>query len=354
MIFVFCSADKDPKLEINLLMNILPFIQKKWQLIGLALGLSSDLLDKIYIEAEKEQIPSKSFNTFCCVKVLKHWFMEGDNVANFTLIKAISTPRIHLKNEILSNISAIITDKKLSSVPLNCVKSYGEMKANVCKQLYNFHCSINVTLQYLQNANVDLKSIANFKDLIDSLEMNKLMHAADVCWLINIVKQAQCEGALKLIQAYCDLLIADKVLWGDNQTSKSNTCLVAKVSGKTSYNCTIKHCADVKTKLNIIIGLSETDSILSFSEMNSKDCSLTFYWRIKDNILITIPKVIVTLQKEHCINLGITHIGTAVDGNLKITNISELQVKDYKGTKIGINYNCNVIEAFHITYTSCT
>ena len=123
MIFVL-YADKDPKLEINQLMNILPFIQKKWQLIGLALRLSSDLLDKINIEAEEEQMPSNSFNTFCCIKMLEHWFFEGDNVSDVALIKAIGAPHINLKTTILSNVSAIITDKKTSSLAPNHVKPF--------------------------------------------------------------------------------------------------------------------------------------------------------------------------------------------------------------------------------------
>ena len=331
MIFVL-YADKEPKLEINLMMNILPFIQKKWQLIGLALRPSSDLLDKIYIEAEEEQMPSNSFNTFCCIKILEHWFFEGDNVSDVALIKAIGAPHINLKTTILSNVSAIITDKKTSSLAPNHVKPYGEMKTNVCKELCNFHFSINVALQYLQNANVDLKSITNFQDLYISLEMNKLMHTADVCWLMNIVRHAQCESALKFIQEYCDLLIADKTVWGDSQTCKTGTCIFAKVSSKTLYNCTIKHCADVKAILSKIVGMNETDIILNFSEVSSKDCSLTFYWRIIDNIIIKIPEVIVTSHMAVCIDVGITHIGTTVDGNLKIINISELQIEECEGT----------------------
>ena len=321
-------------LEINLLMNILPFIQKKWQLIGLALRLSSELLDKVYIEAEQEQIHSNSFNTLCCVKVLTHWFLKGDDVSDVAIMKAISAPHIRLKQEILSNISAVITDENVISLTPNYVKPYGEMKANVFKELCIFHFSIDFALQYLQKANVNpgiLKSITNFQDLFSSLEKNELMHTADVCWLINIVRQAQCESALKYIEEYCHLLIADKIIWGDSQMYKTNTYLVAKASSKTLYNCTIKHCANIKITLNKIIGINETDSILSFSEASSKDCSLTFYWRVKDNKIIAIPKVIVISQKRDCIDLGITHIGTTVNGNLKMVKISELEIEDCKG-----------------------
>ena len=303
------------------------------------------------MEAEQEKIPSNSFNTLCCVKVLTHWFFEGDDVSDVTITKAISTPHICLRHEILSNISAIITDKDVSSLSPNYVKPYGEMKANVYKELCSFRFSIDFALQYLQNANVNpgvLKSITNFQDLFNSLEKNELMHMADVCWLMNIVRQAQCESALRYIEEYCNLLIADKILWGDNQMRKTITYLVAKVSSKTLNNCTIKHCADIKIKLNKITGINETDSILSFSEVSSKDCSLTFYWRVTDKRIITIPKVIVMSLKRDCIDLGITHIGTTVNDNLEVVNISELQIEGCKGivlfiTKIAFEFLTSLI-----------
>ena len=315
------------------MMNILPFIQKQWQLIGFKLRLSSDLLDKFHKEAVKEVLPAKSLNTFCCVKVLTHWLSEGANITNVAIIEAISAPHIGLKHEIL-NIGNMLKyhrtrNKHVYSVSPNHIKPYGVMKTNVCKELCNSHFSIHDALQCLKNTSINtdiLKSITNFQDLFISLEMNKLMHTADVCWLMNIVKQAQCESALKFIQEYCDLLIADKTVWGDSQTCKTGTCIFAKVSSKTLYNCTIKHCADVKAILSKVVGMNETDIILSFSEASSKDCSLTFYWRVEK-----IPQVTVTSHKKDCRDYGITHIGTIADGYLNTTDISESQTENYKG-----------------------
>ena len=323
------------------MMNVLPFIQKQWQLIGFKLRLSSDLLDTFCKEAVNDQIPTKSFNTFCCVKVLTHWLSQNDNITCVAIIEAISAPHIGLKHEILnigntltynSNLSGRFMDKHVKCLSQNHIKPYGVMKINVCKELCDSHFNINDALQYLKSVNINpsiLKSIANFQDLFNLFEMNKLMHMADVCWLINIARQAHCESALRCIEEYCNLLIADKILWGDSQMCKSITYLVAKVSNKTLYNCTIKHCADVKAILSKVTDMDETDSILSFSEASSKDCSLTFYWRVEK--LITIPEVMVTSCRKDCRDYGITHIGTITDGNLKTINISESQIDNCEG-----------------------
>ena len=322
------------------MMNILPFIQKQWQLIGFKLKLSSDLLDTFCKEAAEDLIPTNSLNTFCCVKILTHWYSQNDNVTCVAIIEAISAPHIGLKHEILhigntliyhSNLSDRTMEKHVNFLSQN-TKPYGVMKTSLCKELCNSHFNINAALQYLKNVNINpsiLESITNFQDLFSSFEMNKLMHMADVCWLINIVRQAQCESALKCIEEYCNLLIADKIIWVDSQMCKTSTYLLAKVSSKTLYSCTIKHCADIKAILSKVTGINETDSILSFSEANSKDYSLTFYWRVEK--VITICEVTVTSCRKDCRNYGITHIGIMTDGNVKTINISESQIDNCEG-----------------------
>ena len=320
-------------------MNILPFIQEKWQLVGLKLKVPSDMLDKICQEADKEKIPSDSVNTFCCTKMLTYWFKNGDHVSVDEIIKVISARHIDLQDKIAA-IEAALTSKNLG--PNKKLKKYAtcppeaheapyvEMKTNVCRELKESRCSIDDVLLYLENADVDpdiLKNISNFSDLFKSLEAHDLMHKAELCWLKAIIKYAKCPKAFKIIETYSDLLIADKTKCSNDSANKIKNGFAVKYSDKSLVDCTIKDSSDTKEIASKIMGLKETDGILDSSEVGS----LTFFWKVKENITITIPKFIDASLTKNCKDAGITQIGTITNGNLKMINITELEIDKLTG-----------------------
>ena len=134
-------------LDINQLMNTLPFLQEKWELIGIKLGVSTDTLESICQKAEEDHIPPHSHNTFCCIKMLTYWFQNSNNVSADTIIHIVSARHVGLKDKV-TNIRDALTSNEFSttSTKINkCASNppegsealYVEMKTNICKELNN-------------------------------------------------------------------------------------------------------------------------------------------------------------------------------------------------------------------------
>ena len=322
-------------------MNILPSVQEKWQVIGLNLGVPKERLDWISEEADREDIPLRSLDTFCCIKMLTYWFQNSDNVSANAIIEVIKAPHVGLKNKIpsiqealtSSNVDLVKTTKKYTtSPPESHEMPYIEMKTNVCNEFESSQCSITGVLLYLQNTNIDpdiLRNISSFPDLFKSFEAHDLLHAGDPAWLTTIAKYVKCPKALEVIEKYSRLLIADKTICSCDSYKPING-FVAKFLDKTLENCTVKDCSNAKTAVREILDLKDTDGILDHSEVGS----LTFYWRVKENVTITIPKFTCASLIKNCKDNGITHIGTITDGNLELVNISELEIDEFTGNKL--------------------
>ena len=333
-------------------MNILPFVQEKWQVIAFNLGVPKEKLDWISQEADRGKIPLQSLNTFCCIKMLTYWFQNSDNVSADAIIEVIKAPHVQLglKDKIQSiqdaltssNIDLVKTSKNYAtSTPESHEIPYIEMKTNVCTEFEKSQCNIKSVLLYLQNTNIDpaiLGNISNFPDLFKSFEAHNLLHAGDPAWLTTIAKYVQCPKALEVIERYSRLLIADKTICSHDSFNKPINGYVAKFSHRTLENFTVKDCSDAKATVGKILDLNNTDGILDHSEVGS----LTFYWKVKENITITIPKFTYASLIKHCKDNGITHIGTITDGNLQMVNISELEIDEFTGNK------------FDLFYTVCT
>lgn len=320
-------------------MNILPFVQEKWQVIGFNLGVPKEKMDWIFQEADREKVLLQSLNTFCCIKMLTYWFQNSDNVSANVIIEVIKAPHVGLKDKILSiqealtsnNLESVKTSKNYATNPPESHEiPYVEMKTNVCNEFEKLQCSINSVLLYLQNTNIDpaiLRDISNFPALFKSFEGHKLLHAGDPAWLTTIAKYVQCPKALEVIERYSRLLIADKTICSHDSFTKPINGFVAKFSHRTLETFTVKDCSDAKTTVRKILDLNDTDGILDHSEVGS----LTFYWRVKENITITIPKFTCASLIKNCKYSGITEIGTITDGNLQMVNISELEIDEFTG-----------------------
>ena len=325
-------------------MNIVRFVQEKWQVIGLNLQIPRERLDWISEEADRENIPLQSLDTFCCIKMLTYWLQNSDDVSANAIIEVIKAPHVGLKDKIPSILEALTsstvdfkldktTKKYATSPPESHEMPYIEMKTDVCNAFEESQCSINGVLLYLQNINIDpdiLRNISSFPDLFKSFEVHNLLHAGDPAWLTTIAKYVKCPKALEVIEKYSRLLIADKTICSCDSFNKPINGFVAKFSDKTLENCTVKDCSNAKTAVRKILDLKDTDGILDHSEVGS----LTFYWRVKENITITIPKFTCASLIKNCKDNGITHIGTITDGNLQLVNISELEIDEFIGNKL--------------------
>lgn len=333
------TDEEFPKLDINHLINILPFIQEKWQLIGIKLAVPTDILDRICEEADKEQIPQESIKTFCCIKMLTYWFQNGDNVSADTIINIIKVPHVGLKDKI-SVIKDILTSQQFdsskiqkkfaTSPPGDHEAPYVDMKTNICKELNNSQCSLNDVLLYLENSNIDpfvIKNISSFPDLFKSFEAHGLMHKGEPGWLKAIAKHVKCEKALEIIENYSALLIADKTICSHDSFSKIKNGFVVKFSDKDLEKSTIKDCSNAKSTVSSIVGLNETAGTLDSAEVGS----LTFYWKVKESTTITIPKFINASLIKKCKDAGITHIGTIANGKVQLVAISELEIDKFTG-----------------------
>ena len=319
-------------------MNILPFIQEKWQLIGRNLGVSTDNLDWIFQEAGVQKIPEDSTNAFCCIKMLTCWLRNNNHVSADTIIGVISAPHVGLTKDKISSVKAAltetsynfdsssVTEEYVTSPPEGPEKSYVEMKANVSKELIKSECSIDDVVLYLEAAKVDpkvFKNISSFPNLFTSLEKHNHMNKADLSWLKAIAEYGKCEKASEIIKNYETLLIADKTNWG-SILNKTNTGFIAKISNKSSENCTIKDCSNAKSIGSEMVGSNETDGTLESAGVGS----MIFYWRVvKKNASVTLPEIVDSSLMTRCKNAGVTHIGTIVDGNLQLRNIDKLKVQ---------------------------
>ena len=328
-----------PELDINQLMNTLPFIQEKWQLIGIKLKVPTDKLDLISQKA-KQTVPSESFNTYCCIKMLTYWHHNSDQVSADVIINIVSLPHIDLQDKV-SSIKEALTSQHISSSsstpktyaispPEGHEEPYVEMKTNLCKELNSSQHSTDDILLYLQNANIDpdvISNISNFPSLFKSLERHDLIHKAEVGWLKAIAKYAKCEKGLEIIEKYSSLLIADKIICSHDSFRKISNGFVAKCSDNSLEESAIKDCSNAKSTTSKIMGLKETDGILDSTEVGS----LTFYWKVKENITISIPKFIDVSLIKNCKDAGITHIGTITNGEVQLVDVTELEVDASKG-----------------------
>ena len=317
------------------MLNIVPFIQEKWQLIGRKLGVPIDNLDWIYEAVDVQKIPQESSNTFCCIKMLTSWLQNSSHVSADTIIEVISAPHVGLTKEKVSRIKAALTSYNFDSSnvtkeyaripPEDHERPYVKMKTNVCNELIKSKCSIDKVVLYLETANVDpkvFKNISSFPNLCTSLEKHNHMNKADLSWLKDIAGYMECEKALEIIENYEVLLVADKTNW-DNILNEANTGFVVKISNKSSENCTIKDCSNAKLTASKMVELNETDSVLGSAGVGS----MILYWRVKENTSIRIPEIVNSSLMRSCKDASITHIGTIINGNLQIRNIDELKVQ---------------------------
>ena len=323
-------VDQNKEVTIHQLMNIVPFIQEKWSLIGTRLKLSSDKLDDIWHTASEQQIPAESKNTFCCVKMLTIWHETSDNVSVDTIMIAIDAPHVGLKTKI-SNIEAAltseytatdsITGEMITNPPEQFQQPYFEMISKFCSKFSKSQYSISDILIYLKVCKINsdvLENISDFPELVRSFEKHELLNKTDLSWLKNIAHYARCTKATEVIEEYETSLLADKIPWYSSHTK--GTYLVGRTDKKPE-NVTIKDSSNVKSAVSRIANIKESDSILKSTGVGS----VTFYWRlVSKDVRIQIPEDVDSLLINECKNVDITHIGIMIDGNLTWTNIDDI------------------------------
>ena len=321
---------QNKEMNIHQLMNIVPFIQEKWSLIGTRLRLSSDKLDVIWHTASEQQIPAESKNTFCCVKMLKSWYETSDNVSVDAISMAIDAPHVGLKTKIPS-IEAALTfecvnidsnaETSVTNPPEKLKQPYFDMITEFCLELSESQHSVSDILMYLKVCNINsdvLENVSDFPELVRSFERHELLNKSDLSWLKNIAHHAQCTKATEVVEEYESLLIADKIPWYSSHTK--GTYLVGRTDKKPE-NVTIKDSSNAKSAASRIVNIKESDSVLDSSEVGS----VTFYWRLTTkDVGIQIPKVADASLIQECKNVDLTHIGIMINGILTWANIDEI------------------------------
>ena len=312
-------------INIHHLMNIVPFIQEKWSLIGTRLKLSSDKLDDIWQAASEQQIPTESRNTFCCVKMLTSWYETSDDVSADAIIMAVDVPHVGLKSKISSIEAALKSEYvpmdssaglSVTNPPEKFEQPYYDMITNFCLELNKSQHSISAVLVYLKVCNINpdvLKKVSDFPELARSLERHKLLNKTDLSWLKTIAHYAGCRKAIEVIEEYESSLIADKIPWYSSHPK--GTYLVGRTDKKPE-NVTIKDSSDAKSAVSKIVSIQESDSVLDSSESGS----VTFYWRIiNESVRINTNKVVYLSLIKECKKANLTHVGFMCDGFLKWT-----------------------------------
>ena len=320
--------------EINMhqLMNIVPFIQEKWSLIGTRLRISSDKLNDIWQAASEQQMPAESKNTYCCVKMLTSWYETSDDISADIIIMAAGAPHVGLKSKI-SSIETVLTSEYVSvdtseetsamMPPEKSEQPYFDMITKFCSELTKSQLSISDILLYLKvckiNSNV-LEQISDFPELVESLEQHKLLNKTDLSWLKSIANHIYCIKASQVIEEYERLLMADKISW--NGSHPQGIFLVGRTDKKPE-NVTIQDSSKAKSAASGIVNIKESDSVLDSSGVGS----VTFYWKLVHNdVAIQLPKTTdVSLIKE-CKNACLTHIGVMTDGSLTMVTVDEIGV----------------------------
>ena len=314
-------------IKIHQLMNIVPFIQEKWSLVGVRLKLSSDQLDDIWQKATKQQIPSESKSTFCCIKMLTSWYEDSDDVSVDAIMMAID---VGLRAKI-SNIETALTseymgidygaEKSVTSSPEELVQPYVNMKTKFCLELSRSQHSISDVLVYLKICKINLEileGIHDFPELLESFERHAILNKADLSWLKNIADHTHCVKATEAIEEYESLLMADKIPWYSSQPK--GTYLVGKTD-KMPEDVTIKDASNAKLAASRIVNIKDSDSVLGFSEVGS----VTFYWRlVNEAIKIKIPEVSNASLIKECKFAYLTHVGIMTNGNLNLATIDEI------------------------------
>ena len=229
-------------MSIHQLMNIVPVIQEKWSFIGTRLKVSSDKLDDIWHAASEQQMPAKSKNTFCCVKMLTSWYETSDDVSVDEIMMAVDAPHVGLRDKftsieaILRSENTAVDNRKGNSVanpPEQLEQSYFDMVTNFCLELSKSQHSVSDILTYLKVCNVNsdvLEEIHNFAELVKSFERHGLVNKADLSWLKNIAHHAQCIKATEVVEEYESYLMADKIPWYSSHTT--GTYLVGRTDKK--------------------------------------------------------------------------------------------------------------------------
>ena len=321
---------QNKEMNIHQLMNIVPFIQEKWSLIGTRLRLSPDKLDVIWHTASEQKIPAESKNTFCCVKMLKSWYETSDNVSIDAIIMAIDAPHVGLKTKIPS-IEAALTfecvninssaETSVTNPPEKLKQPYFDMITEFCLELSESQHSVSDILMYLKVCNINsdvLENVSDFPELVRSFERHELLNKSDLSWLKNIAHHAQCTKATEVVEEYESLLIADKIPWYSSHTK--GTYLVGRTDKKPE-NVTIKDSSNAKSAASRIVNIKESDSVLDSSEVGS----VTFYWRLTTkDVGIQIPKVADASLIQECKSVDLTHIGIMINGILTWANIDEI------------------------------
>ena len=327
-------------------MNIIPFIQEKWSLIGTRLKLSSDKLDDIWHTASEQQIPAESKNTFCYVKMLTSWHETSDDVSIDDIMMAIDAPHVGLKSKI-TNIETVLRyenatvdgskGKSIVSPPEQIEQSYVDMVTKFCLELSKSQYSISDILTYLKICNVNsdvVEEIHDFAELVKSFERHELLNKSDLSWLKNIAHHAQCAKAIVAVEEYESLLMADKIPWYSSH--QKGTYLVGRTNKKPG-NVTIKDGSNAKSAASRIVNIKDSDSVLDSTEVGS----VTFYWRLVNKAVgIKIPTIADTSLIRKCRNAGLTHIGIMIDGNF--TNWNAIgSIGMYVCTSLTLTQECS-------------
>ena len=319
-----CFAEKVAStLNLDQVMNIVCYMQEKWFMVGLKLKIPLAVLDDICKECYENEIPAESADAFCCIKMFKYWLNHGDNVSENTLLNVFET--VNLKPKIFPIKTALESQKFVkdySNPPDKLRQSYITMVAKVCGHLDKAEVDINDVLVYLKLSDIKLdvlSNVANFSDLISSLEKYDCLNKTDLSWLKYVVDYVKNLEAEETINNYETSLLADKIKWSSIKPS-SGTYLVGKTSNQPETT-TIKDNYQAKSAASNVVGIKNTDSILESTEVGS----VIFYWKITNDLTFEIPKAVSILVKTECEQTGLTHIGKMINGSIELIKIDELE-----------------------------
>ena len=320
-------------------MNTIHLIQNQWFVIGLRLKLSEVTLTDIWNEATKADVFSKE--SYCCCKMLLHWYVTEKDLSLTNFLEAVQFPPLGLEKKI-SAIKSLLADKTVdesvyadtSSELDETEKRYTLMIAEVIKIISKCDTTLDdfkLVLRHSKNIHTNKRKIdelvyekaSSFSTLIDSLQSSGFITHTELSWLKYLVHDvAKSDEALSVIKRYEESNIAHKVYWKNLSKTEhlQGTYIVAKTSKDPSM-LTGDDISQTKSAAVKMVGLHETDILFNSAGVGS----VIIYWKLYSDAVVELPDTITPVLKKMCYATNITHIGTIV--NQTTTLIETVKLK---------------------------
>ena len=322
-------------------MNTVSLIQNHWYVIGTRLKLSEGILKEIWKDATRADVCPKE--TFCCCKMLLHWFKTGKNLTVKNFLEAVQLAPLGLDKKIPLIKSLLVdetTDKSVYSSSLSGLdeteKIYAVMIAEVTGIISKSDTPLDkfkLVLHHSKNVHTNRRKIdkevyenaSSFSTLIDSLQNYGHITHTELSWLKYLVHDvAKSSEALNVIKRYEEINIAHKIHWQSMSKTEGiqGTFLIAKTSKDPSM-LKGNDLSQAKSAAVKLVGLDETDTVLDSAGVGS----VIIYWKVYNGFTVALPGSITPSLKQMCDKADITHIGMMVNHTITLMDIRQIKIE---------------------------